>query len=202
MEGFWTLGVIASLIGNIVLLLLVLGLARELGLVLTRMGPTRALPTMQGLELGTKMEPLALISVDGEQRRVAPSKSTMNLLLFTSPTCPVCEELLPALEVFSKSYRGLINVSVISKVRDSEKDREWSRRLSAAQILVAEGPEFHQRMQISSYPHAMVLDSGNVVVARGLVNSLEQLESLISIDIFMDRLQPGPEFVPVTEQAH
>lgn len=202
METFWTWGVSLSLVANFVLLVLLLGLAREVGVILTRMRPDTALPTSIGPELGTKVETFTLDGFAGEKRIIRPSKSAMNLLLFISPTCPVCEELLPSLVTFAKSYKGYIHVSAISR-HDDEKDRDRAAQLAKAGILLTSDPDLNARMGVSSYPFAILLDSDNVVTARGIVNSLEQIESLVSIERFVDSFQqsiPGVAVMRTPEE--
>jgi len=52
METFWTVGVVAALAGNLIVFGLLLGLARELGLVLIRLGPDKA---TSSLTCGSKL---------------------------------------------------------------------------------------------------------------------------------------------------
>lgn len=189
MQTFWTLGIVISLMSTALLMLAVLGLARELGILLVRVGPTRALPTHEGIDIGARVGPFVVYDLDGKERTISPSKSMMNLLLFTSPTCPICEGLLSPVRSFAASYAGLLNVTILSNAEPNDIDRQWSERLGAAGIVLASAPQIHQQMGVLGTPFAMLLDADNVVTARGAVNSMEHLESLISMRIFTDHRQ-------------
>lgn len=185
MNAFWTVGVALSLASTTVLLIAVLGLARELGVLLERMGPTHAALLHQGPEIGAAIEAFQLTDLSGNYHWIAPSKSGMSLLVYTSATCPSCEALMPSLETFSKAYRGTINLVVLSRSSPNDTDRAWHRRLSRLGALVASAPDIHERLNVHSTPYAMLLTSDNIVASAGAVNSLEQIESLVRIDRFV-----------------
>lgn len=190
MLDFLTTGVIIALAGNVLLLLVVLGLARELGVMLARSGPTFAKPTQQGPELGERLEPLVLSTVGGDECTIGASKRSMHLLLFTSPTCPACEALVPAVKAFATSYGDAIRVIVLVSIYDATKCDQWIQRLAGSGAKIAVAPEVHRRMGISLTPYAVLLGRDNEVRTRGIVNTLEQLESLIAMEVFTDQRLP------------
>jgi methylamine dehydrogenase accessory protein MauD len=99
------------------------------------------------------------------------------LLLFVSPTCPVCKTLLPAVKSSGRDERSWLDVILAS---DGELGAQ--REFVAAQGL--EGTPYvvsaalGLAYQVSRLPFAALLDEQGVLRARGLVNSREHLESL------------------------
>lgn len=128
-----------SMILSVASLLAVAALARELGALLARIGPARPLASgSAGLEIGTVVEPLSLATVRGESMAIAPTKSSRQLLLFVSATCPICAELRSSIVPFARSYRGQPRVVVITKSLPTEEDVALDRRLSAYDGAVVE----------------------------------------------------------------
>ena len=104
----------------------------------------------------------------------ADGRST--LLLFVSPTCPVCKTLLPAVKSSRKDERGWMDV-ILASDGDAGAQREFVRTqgLDGIPYVVstALGLAFVERL-----PFAALLDEKGILRARGLVNSREHLESL------------------------
>src|SRR5258708_25395043 len=87
------------------LLAVVLALTRQLGVLHERIAPVGALMLNRGLAVGEPAPAIDVVDLHGANLRLgAPrtdGKST--LLLFVSPTCPVCKSLLP---IVKSSGRG------------------------------------------------------------------------------------------------
>jgi methylamine dehydrogenase accessory protein MauD len=178
--------VTALAISNVVLWVLVVALAavvlaltRQLGVLHERIAPAGALMLNRGLTVG---EPAPLLEVTDLAGRVltigAPrDDGRSTLLLFVSPTCPVCKTLLPAVLSSRKDERGWLDVLLASD-GDLAQQRDFVRhqRLEAVPYIVsgALGLAF----QVGRLPFGALLDEHGIVRARGLVNSREHLESL------------------------
>jgi hypothetical protein len=81
------------------------------------------------------------------------------LVAFTSAGCPVCHQIVPGLRVL---------------------ERDPALRVVHAAYEDAEGPELHAAFDVPGTPYAVYLDAAGVVRAKGTVNTLEQLESLVA----------------------
>lgn len=163
----------------IALSLVVFALARQIGVLHDRIAPTGALMLAKGLTVGEAAPIVATRDMDGQHRQVgAPredGKST--LVMFLSPTCPVCKTLLPVLKSSAKSEQGWLEILLAS---DGEPavHAEFRQKHGLAQLGYVLSPPLGIAYQINRLPYAVLLDEQGVVLARGLINSREHLESL------------------------
>ena len=162
----------------LVLAVVLLAVMRQLGVLHERITPAGALMLNRGLTVGEAAPELEVVDLAGRRCRSAPSAPTgaSTLLLFVSPTCPVCKTLLPAVESSRKDERGWLDL-VLASDGDSPSSghscasRSWRHSLRG---LAALGLAY----QVNRLPFAALLDQHGVLRARGLVNSREHLESL------------------------
>mgnify|MGYP003109499533 CR=1 FL=1 len=162
-----------------VLSLAVLALARQLGVLYERIAPVGALAVSQGPQPGQASPVIHAKLLTGETFSVGlPRENGRPLLLFfVSPTCPICRQLLPTARVFAEDEGldlllvGDGDLSQYQAMAKSYKVRDDELILSA---------DVGRAFQIGKLPSAVLLDPRGVVVAQGLVNNREHLESLIT----------------------
>jgi len=144
------LGLAASLLLSLCLAVAVLALAREVGMLRLRLGPTAALEIPEeGPELGTRTD-----LIDRFERG---AQSELALAVFTSQGCSVCRALEPA--VSSLAGDPAVAVEVFDEVVDAELWRE---------------------LGIPGSPFAIALGPDGAVLAKGTFNNLAQLESVLA----------------------
>ena len=176
----------ALAISNIVLWVLVVALAavvlaltRQLGVLHERIAPAGALMLNRGLAVGEPAPVLEVTDLDGRAVTIGAPRSDgrSTLLLFVSPTCPVCKTLLPAVLSSRKDERGWLDVLLASD-GDLVEQRAFIRhqRLEAVPYIVSGA--LGLAYQVGRLPFGALLDEHGIVRARGLVNSREHLESL------------------------
>ena len=148
-EGWLGLGLIVALVACIGLAIAVLALAREVGMLRLRLGPTSALEIPhEGPELGRRT---ALVD-----RFPGLHADGIGLGVFTSEGCHVCRGLAPAIA----SLRGEPDLAV--EVFDESFDADvW------------------EELAIPGSPFALAIDADGLVLAKGTFNNLAQLESVL-----------------------
>ena len=149
-DGWLAIGLAASLVVTAALAVAVLALAREIGMLRLRLGPSSALEIpSEGPELGARVAPV---------HRQAPGPQTeLALAVFVSGSCRICRGLEPAIE--SLAHEPAFAVEVF----DEDADREaWSA------------------MGVPGSPYAVVTDLDGIVLAKGTFNNLAQLESVLA----------------------
>jgi methylamine dehydrogenase accessory protein MauD len=173
-------------ISNLVLWVLVLVLAavllavvRQLGVLHERIAPAGALMLNRGLTVGEAAPELQVVDLAGKPVHVGARRSDGRsmLLLFVSPTCPVCKTLLPALKSSRKDERDWMDV-VLASDGDVAEQRAFVRAQALEAIPYVVSAALGLAYQVSRLPFAALLDENGVLRARGLVNSREHLESL------------------------
>jgi methylamine dehydrogenase accessory protein MauD len=161
------------------LLVVVLALTRQLGVLHERISPVGALMLSKGLTVGERAPTLDVTDLEGGRLTLGSprgdGKST--LLLFVSPTCPVCKSLLPIVKSSGKAERSWLDI-ILASDGDPNEHREYVRANGLASVPYVVSAPLGMTYQVSRLPFAALLDEAGVLRARGLVNSREHLESL------------------------
>ncbi len=164
----------------VALSIVVLALVRQIGILHERVAPAGALLGREGPRPGEAAPVLEVEDLAGRRVRIG-GRDTANvatLLLFVSPSCPVCKVLLPAARSLRDAEKGALQL-----VLASDGPREEHAAFVEAHGLERESyvlsAELGLLYQVGRLPHAVLLDAQGVVRARGLVNSREHLESLV-----------------------
>ncbi|HLY53036.1 MAG TPA: methylamine dehydrogenase accessory protein MauD [Steroidobacteraceae bacterium] len=157
----------------------VLALTRQLGVLHERIAPAGALMLNRGLTVGEPAPVLEVAALDGRALKIAAARADgrSTLLLFVSPTCPVCKTLLPAVKSSRRDERAWLDV-ILASDGDTSEQREFVRAQGLEDIPYVVSPALGLAYQVSRLPFAALLDEQGVLRARGLVNSREHLESL------------------------
>jgi methylamine dehydrogenase accessory protein MauD len=163
----------------IALTLVVFALVRQLGILHERIAPAGALLLERGLKVGETAPVVAVSDLDGQKRSIgapaADGRST--LLVFVSPTCPVCKALLPVLKTSRRSERQWLEIILASDGAEEEQRRFVAASGLSEMPYVLSAP-LGMAYQVGRLPFAALIDSQGILRARGLVNSREHLESL------------------------
>jgi len=98
------------------------------------------------------------------------------LLLFVSPSCPVCKKLLP----IARSFASAEHLEVVL-VGDGEpaEQRAMIEEFRLEHLPYVNSPQVGMAFQVGKLPYAVLIDAQGVIRAKGLVNNREHLESLI-----------------------
>ena len=153
MTGWWAAAFAAQWLLVLALVIVMVALARQVGMLHLRLGPRGALEIdEEGPMLGEAPLPIPGHAADGHVVMLG-GPGPDRIVLFSSPTCGVCEEVAPAVAPAAASVRYIATV-----VHDPEAERAWN---------------------VPGTPFAVVLDGSGVVRAKGTVNNLEQIEGLL-----------------------
>jgi methylamine dehydrogenase accessory protein MauD len=161
------------------LLATVLALARQVGILYERIAPMGALMMDSGPAVGQSAPVFELAALGGGEVRVGVESTRGTLLFFLSPTCPVCKKLLPVLKSLQKAEAATTQV-VLASDGDAPQHEAFRARHGLAGFPYVLSAELGMRLHVSKLPYAVLLDARGVIRAKGLVNSREQLESLLA----------------------
>jgi methylamine dehydrogenase accessory protein MauD len=157
----------------LVLCVVVVALARQIGTLHLRVGPRGALEIDQeGPALNEGRPPIETTDTDG---RAVTVGGGAQLLLFVSPGCTVCEHVLPS--VSSVGQAAEVPALVLTDVDDDEARIVFAHKRVHAPVVAAQ--EAFTSYEVPGTPYLVVLDDLGVVRAKGTVNNLEQMEGLI-----------------------
>jgi protein-disulfide isomerase len=146
----WVASYVALWVTVVVMALAIAALLRQIGVLHARLQPMGVHFAGEGPDR-LKPAPLAhLFQYD---------RSALTLIVFTSPSCEICAGLLPGIRALERQYRELV-------VHIVQHDPSSAATFAA--------------FRVSSTPYVVAVDSRGVVQARGVANSLEQIEMMLS----------------------
>ena len=175
MEGWWTVSYVVLWGLVITLCIVVVALARQIGTLHLRLGPRGALEMDdEGPPLREAPPSFDLTDIAGLPVSIAgPGRA--QCLVFVSPGCKLCEEILPSIHVVAEA--GAMDPLVLSDADAHETRATYGSRRLKAPVVPAH--EVAVAYSVPGTPYAVILDELGVVRAKGAINNLEQMEGLV-----------------------
>jgi len=163
----------------VVLAVIVVALVRQVGVLHERVAPAGALVGRETPKVGEEAPVIEVPDWHGLRRRIGGRSDggRGTLLVFVSPTCPMCKTILPVVESVRAAERGWLDVVVASDGPREEHEAFVARHELDRNPYVL-STELGLAYQVGRLPYAILLDARGVVRARGLVNTREHVESL------------------------
>jgi methylamine dehydrogenase accessory protein MauD len=162
----------------LVLAVVCIALARQVGVLHQRIAPTGALVLKQPLKLGEAAPEMTLAALDGSGVRIGGVRGGRSqLLLFISPDCVVCDALLPAVRSAQGAERAWLDIVLASDGESGQHARfVKDKGLSRFPYVLSE--HLGRSFGVSKLPYAVLIDERGKLSATGLINTREHLESL------------------------
>lgn len=182
----------------IALALVVLALARQVGVLHERVSPAGALMPTTGPKVGERTQPATYRDLSGAEMSVGgpgPDERA-TLVLWVSPTCPVCKALVPtALSLAQAERLRLVFASDGDKL---EQHQAYVRdlRIDAYPYVVSQA--LGMSYAVSKLPFAILIGGDGVLKSKGLVNTREHLESLV--ESMRTGIRSLQDFVEIAER--
>jgi methylamine dehydrogenase accessory protein MauD len=175
-----TVLIVSQILSWIVILSLgvaLLALARQVGVLHVRLAPAGALLTGKGPVVGEAAPVLDVATIDGAALAIGRARSRKQLLLFVSPSCPLCKELIP----IARNFARIEKLDIVFVGDDTlEEQRAMIARLDMAGLPFVNGPLVGRTFHVDRLPHAALIGEDGTLLSKGLVNSREHLESLVT----------------------
>ena len=165
----------------IVLALVVLALARQVGILHERVAPAGALMPTNGPKVGELTEAISMSDLQGNAVTIggAGAGEFATLVMFISPTCPVCKSLVPTAKSLAATERNRLNLVFASDGDKPEQHEAYARDLDLDKYPYVLSQELGLKYQVSKLPFAVLIGGDGILQSKGLVNNREHLESLI-----------------------
>jgi len=173
-----TISVVLLWLAVLALGLMLWALSRQVGVLFERVAPMGALVTDSGPPVGQPSPVMELTGLQSEAVRIGGPQPQSTLLFFLAPTCPVCKKLIPILKHLARDEAARLRVVLAS---DGEGDHLQFMRAQGLQAMpYLLSTELGMSYRVSRLPYAVLIDAAGIVRAKGLVNSREQLDSLLN----------------------
>lgn len=163
----------------IALAVLVWALSRQVGVLFERVAPMGALVTDSGPAVGSASPLFELAGIQSERVEIGTPGARPTLVFFLSPTCPVCKKLLPILKAMLNAEGRQWRI-VLASDGEAATHLAFVREHGLEAFPYVLSTELGMAYRVSRLPYGVVLDTRGTVVAKGLVNSREQLDSLLN----------------------
>jgi methylamine dehydrogenase accessory protein MauD len=157
----------------------VLALSRQIGILYERVAPMGALMMDHGPKVGELAPPVDVTTWDGEALTIGAGMAKSTLLFFVSPTCPVCKKLLPMMRSVRNREGAWLDV-VLASDGDRAEHAAFREKHQLGDFRYVLSQPLGMTFKISKLPYCVLLDAAGQVRAKGLVNSREQIESLLT----------------------
>ena len=176
MDGWWAASYFVLWALVMVLAVVVVALARQLGTLHLRLGPRGALEMDdEGPPLGEAPPAGSARSLDGRTIEIG-GPGEAQLLLFVSPGCMVCEQVTPSIRAVGRT--GEFVPYVLTDLDLDEARSAYAKKDIGAPVASAR--ELTQSWDVPGTPYVVILDRSGVVRGKGTVNNLEQMEGLVT----------------------
>lgn len=188
----------------VVLALVVLALARQVGVLHQRVAPAGALMPTNGPKVGERTEPLTVTDLDGNTVTVGGQNADglATLVMFLSPTCPVCKSLVPAARSLVMRESSRMRLVFASDGDNIEQHRAYARDLNLDAYPYVISQPLGLSYGVSKLPFALLLGADGTLQSKGLVNTREHLESLVeAMDSGIASLQDYVENLETAQDA-
>lgn len=163
----------------LVLAAMVLALLRQVGVLHERVAPAGALMPAAGPAVGAAAPVVEVEDWNGARLVIGGAEpgGRTTLLLFVSPTCPVCKTMLAIARAVARREGEALRLVLASDGPRAEHEA-YVRDTVGGDVPYVLSPALGIAYQVAKLPHAVLIDAAGVLRARGLVNTREHLESL------------------------
>ncbi len=165
----------------VVLALIVLALARQVGILHERVAPAGALMPTSGPKVGELTEAMTLSDLGGNEVILggANPDGEATFVLFISPTCPICKSLVPTAKSLVRREGKRMRLVFASDGDKIEQHEAYARDLSLDDYHYVMSEGLGLAYEVSKLPFALLIGGDGALHSKGLVNTREHLESLV-----------------------
>lgn len=180
MSGVWLVSYLILWSLVFVLILVSLALARQVGLIHRRFPPPPARATLDGPAVGSPMEALTIHAADGQAVTFGGPSRRQRLFVFVGAGCSACEELAPSLYSLAKSDGRTTDLVLVSLAGDEQENRQFVKRHRLQSVPFVLAPQAAEFYRVAGTPYALLVDEAGIVQAKGIVNHMDHLESVLA----------------------
>ena len=186
----------------IVLALVVVALARQVGILHERVAPAGALQPTEGPKVGELTEAMQMNDLGGNPVTIGgvDAGDLATFVLFISPTCPVCKSLVPTAKSLAKRESARMRLLFASDGDKREQHLAYAKDLQLDDYPYVLSEALGMAYHVSKLPFALLIGADGSLQSKGLVNTREHLESLVeAMDSGVATLQ---DYVSLVADGH
>ena len=132
-----------------------------------------------GLNIGDKVPDFNLIDINDKEISLNDLNNKKLLLIFTLINCPACNDLYDDIKEFEEKHEEINIAVIVNGSIDNIKKIKDKYNLSSI-ILNDKERLTLKSYKINSFPFANLIDENSILINKGFVNSIDDLENLLS----------------------
>ena len=176
MSAIWIISTVILWVFVLALAFLVFVLYRQVGLMY--LGRAAAV-SRDGIPEGTEAPDFAAPDIDGQMHRLRTYRGSRVLLVFGSPHCRPCQQLILDLNAYAEANSGKVRTFFLSGAPQEDNTRFASLfDIRVPLLTIPEDESLQSRYLARVTPFAFALDEEGKVMGKGLVNTRIHLEVL------------------------
>ena len=148
---------------------------RQIGIMHLRLGGGGAMALPAGPPIGEPAPAFASRDTRGNLIESPWHSGRNSLLVFVSPGCGACPEVIPSIRAIRRADRRRTEILLVSNA-PGESNEDYARK-SLCPVIV--DGEVVASYAMDATPYGIAIDHQGVVRAKGVVNQIEHLESLL-----------------------
>jgi len=187
MTDTWRVLFVLMAFGLVAEAIFLVALMRQVGSLLLVVGTTRPLDLPAGPKVGARL------SLPGYP------KGRPAVVAFVSPDCTQCKSLAPGFGRLHELYRDQLDVVAVVAHADPETRTRYAAEIGA--FARTDMPALMQDWEIPGTPYAVALDGSRRVKGGGIVNTLDQLETLAVTALALDPASSDDGAPPAETEA-
>jgi methylamine dehydrogenase accessory protein MauD len=156
-----------------------IALARQIGILHERVAPVGVLTPRSGPAVSEIAPQLVLPNIHGGTVQLGGPAARKRLLLFVGPSCPICKKLIPIARAFAHAEH--LDLVLATDAAENELAAMIERE-RLHDLPMVNSRDLGLAYAVDKLPHAVLLSTTGTIVARGLANTREHLESLVVAD--------------------
>lgn len=165
----------------LVLLAGFLVMARQIGVLHTRLPSRTARMVNAGPDIGDRIEPFEAADLFGRPVKLPSPGGKNTLLVFVSATCRACVGVVTGLKSLRRTEGDTLRIILVALAGGGpDSHRSFAKRYRLAFPYLV-GSDLSTKYRIGVTPYAVLLDPEGVVYSKGVVNHLEDVESLLHV---------------------
>lgn len=158
-------------------------LVRNLRFLHAKLPAAGALMLSGGLRVGDAVPEIIVESLDGTPIRIAgraaPLGKTGALIFFFSPSCPVCQAMVPVMKSFAREHADQFK-TIFATDGQEQGHGDFAKRYGLERHAYAVSEPLGMAIGVGRVPQAVLIGQDGKIAARGLINTREHLESLLN----------------------
>jgi len=183
MDALWIISHVTLWVLVLLEFVCIVALVRHIGLLSMRIGPTGARTMNVGPEIGGVAPAILTLDMDGREVTLGTSRGRRTLLAFVSPVCSTCARLVRGLHSLHSSEKKDLEIILVSSNDYSfDEVHAFAEENHVAPLPYVVSNDLSMAYNIQSTPYAVLVDAQGIVRAKGLVNHMEHLESLLNAE--------------------